>query len=59
MAAKHDCDFRPGDIVLADGGVGVEDNAEREFWVCGEWDRAGDEVTEAVDGGARGWSRRG
>ena len=53
MTTKHDGDFGSGDIVLADGSVRIEDDAEREFGICGEGDGAGDEVAEAVDGEER------
>ena len=54
MAAHHDCDFRARNRVLADSGVGIENDAEGAFGVLVEGERTGEEVAEAVNGEERG-----
>lgn len=48
MAAKHNGHFGTWSVVLACGGVGIENNAECTFRVLLKRDRARDQVTETT-----------
>ena len=50
MAAEHDGQLGPRNVVLANGGVGVEDDAEGTFGVFGKGEGSREEVAEAVEG---------
>lgn len=53
MAAEHDGEFSTwsaGILACGRGGLGVEDDAEGKFGILREWDGAGEEIAEAVDG---------
>ena len=49
MPAEHDGDFGSVDSILADGGIAVEHDPKRVFWVLYIGDGAGDQVSESVD----------